>query len=493
MASEQKAEQIGVNFERRRHGALRLAIAPEVGRLAVTGSDIEGLERRRDDELASTLVEGLKGVVNTHYMFELIDGQLVAEDGEPIEDLLLRGLRSDIKLASEDYFFAFLPSRSRSELDNFRRVQAMASGRTNINTLLEVSPYNEELDDSKDNRDKLVRASQKPYWGRTMIRLSHWDGQKAHVITMSSDNLPAAQDFARSAATSSIGMIQEAASRILNYKFNANNANGMLAEPISFNITDSSWRQISCKLVLEIDKILAERHGGDWYQGRPAAESVDLQKYVESQTEILAGLRQADQRLAMQHRDFEDYQKAFERELYNCIAFLEQRLELGKTKEKVVNYATAAVGAGAIAESEGKVYDACGLIIATGGKGRSVAQQTGFESLKRLENKKINCRACKEEVVVDKKYLEKGQLHCNRCGYHLDVCTGKASFKKPEIILAGETFNVFDAIRNWWQKQKQDSEIKTAAQKQARLELGNNVTYLDVKRLEKQIRQKLVN
>ncbi|MDO8592047.1 MAG: hypothetical protein Q7R60_03980 [bacterium] len=485
--------KVGTSFERRRHETLKLVLAPKAGRLAVSQAQFEALERRRDDELTSTLAEGLKGTVNTHYSFEMIDGQLVAEDGEPIEELLLRGLRTDIKLASEDGFFAFLPERSRTELDNFRLTQTMARGETHFNTLLEISPYNEELDTSQDKRDKLLRAAQKPYWGRTMIRLSHWDGQQLHIITMSSDNLAAAQDFTKSAATSSVGMFKEAVQEVFGYRFNAKSANQMLAEPVSFNIKDDSWRHLPGELTAEIDKRLAEHHGGDWQQGRPAGESVDLQKYVQSQAEILAGLRLADRRLVAQHGDFEDYQRAFEREIYNCLALLEKRLELGKTNEKIVDYQATSAGAGAMAQAEGKTYDACGLIISAQNTQSSTAEKTGFESLLRLENKKINCYACKKNVVVDKKYLEKGQLHCSQCGYHLDVCTGKSSYKKREKSppQADQAFSAFEIISNWFKKMGREAEIKDMAQKQARAELGDNVTYLDVKRREKKIHQKL--
>ena len=100
--------EIGESFEHRRHESLHLILAPEAGRLAV-GACINSFEKRRDDELISTLAEGLKGYVNTHYTFEMVDGQLVAEDGEPIEELLLRGLHSDMKMAAEDNFYIFLP------------------------------------------------------------------------------------------------------------------------------------------------------------------------------------------------------------------------------------------------------------------------------------------------------------------------------------------------------------------------------------------------
>jgi hypothetical protein len=467
----QSAEQpnLGPTFEQRNHRALRLAqLAPDVGHISLSGAQIEqqdSLESRREDELVSTLAEGLNGKIDTIYSFELVGDKLVAKDGEPIEDMLLRALHEDIKLASRDAFFAFLPIRSKAELDNFRHFQNdMVLKQDGDNTQLEVSVYTEELDTSPDNRKKLIKAAQKPYWGRTMTRVSHWDGKMAHIITLSSDNVKAAETFEpNDAVRGSVALFSEATINQLNYSFKANNSTDILAEPIALNIKDDSWRNLAGDLVAEVDSLLAVQYGGEWDQGRPKSESVDLQKYVESQTEIVKGLRDAEKKVAAHYSDYEEYRTAFETEIYNCLALLEKRLELGKTGDKVVDYVAASAGAGSIARAQGKSYDACGMVINPSSQSQSqvtsTANQTGHESLRRLENKAINCYNCGENVVVPKKYLEKGHLHCVECGYDVEVCTGKTSWGETRRSSSRNTLSGFELISNWFKEQDHELNI----------------------------------
>lgn len=427
-------------FEQRRFEQLRQETAGDIGKIA-----LRGYEQRRYDEITSGLAEALSGTIDNSYPFRLENGRLVAEDGEPFEDLLIRGLHEDMKLASRDPFFSFLPQRSRAELDNFRRMEAMARGETTYNTILEISPCTEELDTSEPNRNKLIKASQKPYWRRTMVRLSHWDGDKLHIATLSSDNLKAAENFNFPEEGSSVSLFKEAVRRKLGYEYRADSSGDMLAEPIELELEGHSWKSIAKDVVAEADKILSERHGGIWRQGRPEGEAVDLQRYVESQTQIIEGLFKAERKIANSCSNYESYQTAFNRELFNCIALLERRLESGRTDEKIVDYEAASGSAGAVAQAQGRSYDMCGTIIAAGEN--NVAQQAGSETLMRLQNKKVKCPECSEEVVVPTGKLKEGKLTCVECGYWLDVCTGKKGFNKesaPGIqIVSG--FDVFIA------------------------------------------------
>lgn len=471
-------------FEQRRFELLKQKQAAyDVGRVAISG-----YERRHYDEITSGLAEALSGAVSTHYTFELKSSQLVAEDGEPIEELMLRGLHKDIKKASKDPFFEFLPQRSRAELDNFRYAQAMANGEVEHNTLLEISVLTEELNTSETNRKKLIEAAQKPYWGRTMTRLSHWDGEKLHIFTMSSDNLPASETYGHVAPDqSSLSLFQEAAKRKLNYQFKATNSGDMLAEPIRLKIEDNSWKTLASDIITEVDKILAEHHGGIWRQGRPEVEAIDLQKYVESQKTILDGLFRAEKRIAKESKNQAHYQRVFERELYNCIALLEMRLQQGRPRDEVIDYEAASVGAGAIAQAEGKVFDMCGELVVA--DQANVATQTGSETLERLINKKIHCPECTKEVVVPKDDLQDGKLSCRECGYWLDVCTGERGFAKKNEKTTDSELSGWDIIAEWFRKDRQDREIKKAAEQQAISELGDDITYLDKKNYEKRIRK----
>jgi len=429
-------------FEERRFEQLRLEQA--LGRTA-----IEGYESRRYDEITSGLAEALNGRIETEYAFDLVEGKFAADDGEPIEDMLIRALRKDIKTASRDNFYTFLPERSRAELDNFRSIQAAAAGSAGFNTQIEISVFNEELNTSESSSKKLQHAAQMPEWGRTMVRLSHWDGRKLNIVTMSSDNPANGEGF------SSTSLFKEAASRSLGYMFDADSPNEMLAEPIRLRIEDGSWKHIARKLVNQADAILSERHGGNWIQGRPESESVDLQRYVESQSQIMDGLLAADQRLAKQYYDFENYQAAFNKELRKAAALLERRLMLGKTDEVIADYEAAATGAGAWADAEGRSYNMCGLVLGAENSNRT-AQQTGSESLTRLIGQHVECPFCDKKVIVPAADLEAGKLYCKSCDTGVDVCTGER-FSRRKKTNAGKRSFVDELIDDFQEIRRQEA------------------------------------
>jgi len=403
-------------FQERRYEQLRRERA--LGRAA-----LEGYERRRYDELTSGLAEALSGAVDTAYCFEMKDGHMVAEDGEVILDLLQRGLRKDIKLAATDNFYSFLPHRSKAELNNFRQIEAGARGEADANTWVEISTLTEELDNSPQNRDKLIKAAQKPYWGRTMIRVSHWDDEKLHIFTVSSDNLTAAESFDYSGDKSSVSIFKEATRRQLGYDFKAQDSLGMLAEPIELSINDHSWKDLARQIAAEADRIISERFGGRWRQGRPEQEAVDLQKYVESQGQVLTGLLNKEKKLAAESQDYDSYQAKFNKELFNCIALLEERLGTGRAEESIVDYDTAASSAGQLAAAEGRVYDMCGEVVSS--TTINTAQQVGSESLIRLIGRPVECPFCDKKVVVPASDLRDGKLYCKDCDLGVDVCTGE--------------------------------------------------------------------
>ncbi len=447
-------------FEQRRYEAMRQSAARPVGSLAIAGYEqhLAELDRRFKDEMQSAFVESLtkRGEIDTHYPFELVDGRLVAEDGEPIGDMLVRCLRKDIKLATADNFYTFLPERSRAELDNLRLFESMARGEIDGNCVLEISVYNEELDTSEVNRNKLIAAAQKPYCGRSMIRLSYWDGKVAHLYTTSSDNLAAAKTYTKDPEDSSVARLAAVVESQTGHKFSNQTANGMLAEPIILTLDPARAKKLTKDIAAGVDSLISARHGGDWRQGRPAGESVDLDAYVNSQEEVWAGFRQTEDLLRASANNYAQYEQRLRNEMYNCIALLEMRLESGEYTRPLENYASAASGAGAIAESNGVTYDACGLVLGPNSNtAAGVAEKTGKESLMRLENKKIGCPECKAKVVVPKKDLEAGRLSCTDCGYCLDVCTGKVLSRSRAQQRGASIFDIFtETHKTYWQKKE---------------------------------------
>jgi hypothetical protein len=262
-------------------------------------------------------------------------------------------------------------------------------------------------------------------------------------------------------------IFKEAALRTLGYKFTAEDSTEMLAEPIVMTLDDESWRTIAHDLVGEADNILAEKFGGQWVQGRPPEEKIDLQRYVDSQSAVVNGLLAESKRLALIYPKYEDYAREFEGKIYNCIALLEERLIQGRTEDAVVDYHVASSNAGAVARAEGKTYDACGMVLnANSSSEAAAAGQTGSESLMRLAGKKLRCYECKEEVVVATEKLKSGRLCCPACSYEVDVCTGQVYSKSQKGFAKNNNHSVgaYERAAYEFKKsfQKIDEEIAVA-------------------------------
>lgn len=379
--------------------------------------NLQSLEKRRYDELTSGLAEALPGVVKTHWAFEPVDGKLVAKDGQTTEQLLINGLHDAIHKANHDSFYIpFLPARARHELDELREQEAMVNGRVNFNTIVTFSPYSEEYD-TEETKEKLKNAAQDPDWQRAMIRVSHWDGEELHVFTSSSDN-------------SDVSLLRETAKVGLGYEFNAEDSTAMLGERIHLDVRNSAWLDLADSITAQADVILSKRQGGEWHQGRPAAEAKDTQKYIESQTEIIYDLLETEKKLAAGSNSFKEYKKAIDMVMYDHAALLKRRIGMGDNFS-IIDVAAASVAAGNISRANGEVFNMCGYVLEPGSTEAQMAVRTGFESLMRLLGKEVKCPACEKKVVVPANKLLDGRLACKKCGYEVDACTGKV-YKKPK-------------------------------------------------------------
>src|SRR3990167_9768737 len=101
------AEQLDT-FERRHYETLRRqALVSDVGSVALRGAsneELQGLEKRRYDEITSGLAEALPGKISTAWSFELIEGKLGAKAGPEFEQLLINGFRGFLKMGASDNF-----------------------------------------------------------------------------------------------------------------------------------------------------------------------------------------------------------------------------------------------------------------------------------------------------------------------------------------------------------------------------------------------------
>ncbi len=393
--------------------ARKLALASSIGRLAIEES-FDGVEQRKTDEVIDGIAEAIPGIVKNVRSYETVNGVLVAEDGKPMEKLLLSGLKHSIKLASNDSFLAsFGPARARYELDEARLWQKMVNGETGYNTVQVFSPYSEEYS-TEENEAKLQLAGQEPKSKRAMLRIAHWDGRQLHILTRSIDN-------------SSVDTLKAAAQNYDGFNYNSTNSTDMLGERRGANMNKGEVFKFANGLVEEADKIISYQIGEQTYQGRPVSEAHDTQKYVQSQTIIINNLMKISKELAGKYSNYGDYKCAWEKELFKYTALIKERM-LRNDDRAIVNIAQAASASGAAAEARGESYNMCGTIISANGQPQP-GEGTGFDSVKNLIGKKVTCPECKEKVVVPTSKIQEGRLCCPDCKYEVDVCTGEVYSK----------------------------------------------------------------
>ncbi len=428
------AEQLECRgFDRHYYETARsLALAPAIGRMALQES-FSGIEQRRTDEVIDGIAEAIPGLVNNIRSYDVAGGVLVAEDGQPMEDLLMNGLRHAIKQASNDNFLSsFGPTRARHELDEARLWQKMVNGETNFNTLQILSPYSEEyLTDA--TVEKLQQAGQEPKTKRAMLRMAHWDGRQLHVLTRSIDN-------------SSVEILRDATEGHDGYKYSANSSTDMLGERRGLVMNKGQVFRYADGLVARADMIISQRLGEQTVQGRKISEAHDTQKYVQSQTMIINNLMKISRDLAGQHSNYDDYKTAWEKELHDYISLIKVRM-LSNDTRAIVDVGRAASAAGAAAAARGESYNMCGTIIAANGQ-PAAGEGTGMESIKNLIGKKVTCPECKEKVIIPTGKLNDGRLCCPDCKYEVDVCTGQVYSKsqRGNRHPVGQNLGIADAI-----------------------------------------------
>ena len=118
----------------------------------------------------------------------------------------------------------------------------------------------------------------------------------------------------------------------------------------------------------------------------------------------------------------------------------------------------------------------------------SNTEQAGMEKgFRKDPTKCVLCPGCKNIVDLPKDLYKKNILHCTEC---------KLTVKNGKVISHRELFegakdkvvSAFEIISDWFRKDSQERQIKKMAERQAKLELSGDITYLDKKRYEKQAR-----
>ncbi len=377
----------------------------------VVGESISSdLDRRMRDEFESSLVESLDGRVNTHYDFAVVDGQVVAEDGERLLIYLDRAVvQADAMAAGDDYYADFLPQRTRNERREQVEIERMIADPSLGNTTVVLSPYSEEFDLGDG---KLKHAFQRPDCQRAMLRISHYDGSRVHMIVRSLDS-------------SSLRVIRQLASETFDTDLHSASSTQIQGH-INRRVCNSTEEaeQLADKIAAQYDLILGM--DANFSQGRMISRESDLQNEIaENHADIIDSLCINTRLLARNSTSFESFKDKLDGLMYDHIALAKGRINGELAEDGVL--AEQIISAGEKAAERGDVYNVCGTILA-GNKPAEMSAKTGLESLMLLSGKMIQCpnTDCRKMVVVDDSLLREGVLQCSHCANTVDVCGDKA-------------------------------------------------------------------
>jgi hypothetical protein len=335
----------GATFHERYYRNLRNGrAAPDIGRLAV--GEMDPMDRRFYVEMASGFCEALKGRVDTHYQFDVVKGKIVADDQEPLEIMMNRSLYSALELANNFPEMGFVADRFSAEVNELNDQQLMATGETNYNTLITSSPMTFEL---AHRPDLLKSGFQRPDLKRSMVRISHWDGNKMHVFTRSLDN-------------GSLQLFTQAIQEATGHEFTQTHSTDVLNDRIHKTM-NLGQVQILLDLVCMIyDRLMYEQTGRRTVQGAVEPDDIDLTKFIESHKEILDSLRSKSVEIAHESASYTDFESRFSRETYNHLAYFDEILK-GASHYDSVAIGASASDAGARAAERGEVYSICGELL----------------------------------------------------------------------------------------------------------------------------------
>jgi hypothetical protein len=389
--------------------ARRVACARPLGHASLRET-ITGLETRFDVEIASGFSEALRGKVATHYEFDVDEvGHILAPDGEQLEVMMLRARRDAYELASKDSRMQFVVDRFEEEVRELSEQQRMVRGESQHNTIITFSPYTQELIDQPD----LLKAGyQRPELLRSMVRISHWDGQTMHIYTRSLDN-------------STLELLGLTAKDSLGHTFASNDSLGMLGERVHRSLSKGEVETMLSVVCASFDKHLCARSGKHSEQGAYAPDNMDLLTFVQAHPKILFNIKSEARHLAKKAKTYEEFETLFNGCLYKHLALYEKLLDGESLSAESIS--AQASNAGESASEAGATYSLCGTVVAGTAGLNTPGPLTGFESLMSLSNRLVACpgkpgQKCGKQVLIKDEHLEQGVLACTACGHVRSIC-----------------------------------------------------------------------
>jgi hypothetical protein len=369
------------------------------------------LELRAHNELESYFIEGLKGYIATHYSFNFNGEHVVADDGELVVDMMERaGSEVDLLCREDSFYTQFLPARYKHEFAELAEQEAMCRNDSRHTALFSISPWSEEyFDHTQPN--KLIRAHQKPYFKRSMLRISVWDGSKLHIFTRSLDG-------------SSVELLRNVSRDVLGYEFSATTSTDMLGERVRLNAGIDEVEAVIADFIRVYDSRLVDLNGGSYIQGRVQETDTDIAHFMRENAYLTASLVSRLKVIARRSKSYKEFESQFNDEVFGHLS-LAEKIITGQTTNHLADLDTALSSARSQASAEGSVFDVCGHIISAD-KHSTVAYMNGFESLTLIARRKLRCPKCNVDVRPDQDAIKDDVLQCPHCDHTVSVCGSKS-------------------------------------------------------------------
>ena len=335
-------------------------------------------EHRAYEDAATWGAEALEGNIRTTFRYRFDGKELYAEDGGALLPIFEDALQDAKRIISKHPNLQFELRRRNAELNEYKDMVAMASGRE-PNTMVTVSDFPPELMEHPHDVGG-YNVSRK----QTMLRVITREPDGSLIMRSQSLDLSD----------------RKALEAIYNYLGRTPEAGELLGQRIKLQLHSLEQDVLIDRLTGVYDQSLQRQYGNEWYAGRLDARRHNTYDFVRAQHDLLHAVVQA--RLSG---------GSVQELYYNLAAALEKRRRPVFIKPDVLQQIPTdsqmllmeeMVVAGRQAKVEGKQYSGCGATLRPEGGAPSVNNElndSGFgnkteESTKYSFDKKMHCVVC---------------------------------------------------------------------------------------------------
>lgn len=342
-------------------------------------------ERQRElagvfEDEATWLGETLNDSMHTEVGFDVIDGDLYAADGRPLEEMFIGGKEFAKELAQKDPRLAGELKRSEFEWEEYLLMKWMANDPDAPNTMVVNSALPSALVGSADQEVQGYKPARGLGWSRVITR-----NDTTGKIKISSQSLDGNNRAGYAAIYRVLG--EHLPDDIDN--------DSMLAWRVHKDLSPQEQQELQGKLMAVYDAEMARQFGGEWHAGRRQSNGNTWQ-FVLSQEDLLkAHLEEIAPLILRQKRGDKSVDSVVEAIRYKNAATFKRRYEQGtiwqqKFGGNILAEQNAAAGE---AKANGEEFSGCGL----GVSATNALEQLGYGRHKIMGR----CPACEAFVWYD--------------------------------------------------------------------------------------------